>query len=204
MLQPALDRFQELVERAGLRRARRAHLYRISEAGNRGYLDLNPFGGVLGVQFAPTLGVVSARLSEVIGPVTQELPEAYVHHWFRSFVYIHDEHEDLFWEVTEDPSTWEAPLSDLETRVLPALLEHLTDSGLVRCWSEHEDPWLPPVARLTYAAILAGGRASDEGGRLVEQIEAILGASARDGFVPGLDFARSGLEHLGLSLPPEA
>ena len=116
------------------------------------------------VSISPKLAVVSARLAAVFGPVSPDrAPEAMLQHWYRSSEAIHHSsgRDDLrateeCWDYldTRDPATWSAALDDLEFRLVPALRDHVTDSGLLRCWTDERGVNEGPLQQLVYRALL--------------------------------------------------
>ena len=61
-----------------------------------------------------------------------------------------------------DPHSWDRRDADLSQRIIPMLVDHASDEGLVRCWREHPRHWgVPRARRLLYRALLERATGAD-------------------------------------------
>ena len=78
---------------------------------------------------------------------------------------IHNEGDSTvdLWDVPkDDPASWDRRDADLTRRIIPMLVDHASDEGLVRCWRDHPRHWWPPrIRRLIYRALLERATGAD-------------------------------------------
>ena len=152
------QRLTRIASSRGLKPERRPGLFSIERGGNLGLLHLAKarYSEQDIASYEPHLGVLSGRLSDVLGtPMSIQLPEPFVQHWYRSRVFIHDELDDDVWnDITDSSSKLDVVEDDFRNGLVPVLLEHLTDEGLRDCWMTYRDPSLDPVAQKAFLGIL--------------------------------------------------
>jgi hypothetical protein len=113
---------------------------------------------------------------------------------------IHDESPDWGLLSLTAPTTWSEAGRDMETRILPALKERTPDEGLIACWMRYPDPFLPPVERLAYLALLAQelGPASTYEFATAELAAVLAGGGPE---LPGLKQVAPIIRQLGMLVP---
>jgi hypothetical protein len=184
-----------------LRRGR--NLFWTEVAGNLAVLTFTSSkysgGGLSSV--VPHLAVDSAAIATARRrEVALQTPEPFVQPWYRSGFYVHDDTAEDWGTLDDaDPRTWVRAEADLAQRVIPALLDHATDDGLLRCWTTHGDPWLSPVTQQAYVCLLLQGREPTH--RFEEAMENLRSLIAADPNAPGIKTSRDMLAFLGVALP---
>ncbi len=103
------------------------------------------------------ISVTSRVLADTFGQPVAPGPPTLDAHWYRDPVQFEGEPWVELWGSVprNDPGSWHQRDADLSQRIMPMLLDHASDEGLVRCWREHPRHWhVPRARRLVYRALL--------------------------------------------------
>ena len=144
-----------------------------------------------------SISVTSRVLADTLGQPVVPVPPTLVAHWYRGAVQGVGDPWELWESVPKNaPGSWDQQDADLAQRIIPMLVDHASDEGLVRSWGEHPLHWhVPRARRLVYRALLEPATGADP----TTTIGLLRRFLKRCPSAPGLTGMGPGLVALGLT-----